>query len=108
MANIGTYAPYQEPTRNDSVAVGTSSVVVSVPRQAGLVRKNIIIRNISTADADIITVALGANTAIAGFGLRLGKGDTWVDSTDAGYECFQGTITAICATANGVLAVTER
>jgi len=108
MEPIGTYSTYQEPTRNDSVAVGVSSVTVSVPRQAGLPRKSIVIRNSSPNAADIITINIGATPAIANAGIILKPNDTYVDSNDGGYICYQGTITAICATANGVLAIFER
>jgi len=108
MAEYGTFTTYQEPARNDSVAVGTTSVTVSVARQAGLPRRNITIRNTSTAAADIVTLNIGTTPSVAGYGIVLRQYDTWTDSTESGYECWQGTITAICATANGVLAITER
>lgn len=103
-----TWAAYQEPTRNDAVAVGTSSVVISSARQAGAPRKNIVIRNTSANAADIITVNFGATTATANAGIILKQNETATDSSETGYECYQGVITAICATANGTLAIFER
>lgn len=103
-----TWTPYQEPTRNDTVAVGTSSTTLSNARQSGAPRKVIVIRNTSAADTSIITVNLGANPAVASKGILLRQYESFNDSAEAGYEPFQGTITAICADANGQVSVFER
>lgn len=105
---MATWTAYQEPTRNESVSVGTSSVVVSTARQGGEERKALVIRNSSPNAADIITLNLGANQATAGAGIILRQNDTYTESTDGGFRCWQGTITGICATANGTLSVFER
>jgi len=105
---FGTLTTYQEPARNDTVAVGLSSVTVSVARQAGARRKSYFIRNISTNSADIITISFGATPAVANAGIVLKQNEGFTDSSDSGYESWQGTITAICATANGQLSIFER
>lgn len=107
MAEFGTYSAYQDPARNDSVAVGLSNVIVSQPRQAGLKRKVLHVRNNSTAAADIITITFG-NATTAGSGIVLKQYESFTDSNDGAYECWQGTVTAICATANGTLNIMER
>jgi hypothetical protein len=107
MADFGTYSAYQDPARNDTVNVGLTNVIVSNARQAGLKRKVLMIRNNSTAAADIITISFG-NTSTAGSGIVLKQYESVTDSNDGGYECWQGTVTAVCATANGVLNIMER
>lgn len=108
MADTGTYSPLQDPTRNETVAVGLTSVTVCNARQGLAPRKVLVVRNISGAAADIITVNLGAKAAVANNGIVLRQFESFTDSSDIGYEAFQGSITAICATANGTLAVFER
>lgn len=90
------------------VDVGTSSVVVSQARNELGQRNTLVIRNISPNSADIITVNLGQRQATADAGIVLNKGESFSESKSAGYKNFQGVITAICATANGKLAVFER
>ncbi len=107
MLEIGTYSAYQDPARNESVLVGTANVILSNPRQAGARRKVILIRNNSPNAADIITVTYG-NVSVADAGIVLKQYESFADSNDGGYECWQGTINAICATANGKIAIMER
>lgn len=102
---IGTY---QDVARNEKVAVAASSKIISDKRNEANPRKMILVRNISTDAADIITINLGAQQATAQTGIVLNKNEFFSDSTDSGYQCFQGTITAICATANGQVAILER
>jgi len=99
----------QDPARNESVAVGTSSTVVCVSRNGDTPRKVIVVRNISSAAADIITINFGQTQATANTGIRLSQNESFSFSADGGDDrnVWQGTITAICATANGTLAVFE-
>jgi hypothetical protein len=106
--DFGTYTPYQEPSRSDQIAVGVASIVISNPRQAGLPAKVRMFRNISPAAADIITLNFGAAPAIANSGIVLRQNESVTDAQDGAYVPWQGTVTAICATANGLLAVFER
>lgn len=98
----------QEPVRNDKVSVGLSNTLIAEPRNDIAPRKAILIRNTSPNATDIITINLGMSTAQDGFGIVLQKGESFSDSTESGYECFQGTINAICETANGQLSIMER
>lgn len=107
MAN-GVYTYIQEQTRNETVLVNTSSKTLSDARNSQNPRKNIVIRNISPNAADIITVNLGFSNATNDAGIVLNQNEAFSDTTDLGYECYQGVITIICATANGKVAVYER
>lgn len=98
----------QDPSRNDSMAVGTSSVTVSYARNQDVPRKVIAVRNVSGSTSDIISFTLGNNPAVAGKGIVLRQYESWTDAEDGSYKPWQGTINAICATANGQIAVFER
>jgi hypothetical protein len=98
----------QEITRNESVAVGVASIVVAPMRSTLPKRKVITIRNNSPNAADIITLSFGQNAAVANAGIILKQYESMTDANDGGYECYQDQISAICATANGVLAIFER
>jgi len=106
---MGMYSTVQEPTRNEIVAVGTTAVEVARARQTELMpRKTIVIRNNSAAATSIITINLGLSVAVANAGIVLRQYESFSDSTESGYQAFQGTITAICADANGSLSIFER
>ena len=90
--------------RNETLAVGTTSVEVAPQRR----RISILVRNTSPNAIDIITVHMGNGLAVANKGIVLQQNESFSDSTDTGYEAFQGTITAICATVNGQLSIMER
>jgi len=98
----------QEATRNEQVSVNTSSSVVCESRNKINPRKAIIIRNTSDDSADKITLNIGYNEATSNNGIVLGKDESWGDNSETGYNCHQGAITAICATANGKLSIYER
>lgn len=104
----GVYTYIQESTRNESVLVAASSKVLSEARNGVNPRKNIVIRNTSPNAADIITINLGYTPATAGAGIVLNQNEAYSDSTESDYESYQGVITAICATANGKVAIYER
>jgi hypothetical protein len=97
-----------EVARNDSVAVGTSSVVISEIRLMQNPRRDILVRNISPNAADIITVNIGPTIAVANVGIILRQYENFSFSSEVSNPCPQGQFTAICATANGVLAIMER
>lgn len=105
----GTYSLRYEPTRNETVAVGLTAVTVVDARSTNQPRKTIILRNNSPNATDIIYIKFSsAGIATSTEGIILRQFETLTDSTDSGYECYQDTITAICATATGSLAVFER
>jgi len=97
-----------EPSRNVKVAVGATAVQLCERRLENNPRKVICIRNISPNVADIITIHLGSETAVSENGIVLKQGESFTDSTESGYACWQGQISAICATANGQTAIFER
>lgn len=103
---VFTYA--QDPARNDSVNVGTNNTLLCDARNQDQPRKVVVIRNISPNPVDIITVNLGLSTAQNNKGIVLKQNESFSDSSEAGYQCFQGTINAICETANGVVSILER
>ena len=99
----------EESTRNEIVAVGTTSVQVCTPRVSeGDRRKDLWIRNTSPNATDIITLAIGFRAAVANAGIVLQQKEAIVISQDAGPIVPQGAIHAICATATGQLSVFER
>jgi len=98
----------QRATRNEKVLVSTSSKVISEARNIHNPREVIAVRNISDNAADIITVNLGFNVAVADNGIVLRQNESFTDNTETGYQAHQGGITAICATANGKLSIFER
>lgn len=106
---MNTLSYFQEPTRNDKISVGLSAVVVSDARQnQEQPRKVIVVRNVSPDAADVITVAFGLTQAVANNGIVLRQYESFTESEESTFKPFQGTITAICATANGQLSVMER
>jgi len=106
---MAIYTTYQEQARNDSVAVGTSSVVLCLPRNQDNPRKVISVRNTSPNAADIIYINFGLTQATANTGIVLKQNEGFTDSQDGtAYYPFQGSITAICATANGTVSILER
>jgi len=95
--------------REEIVDVGATSVLVSAQLINPSSRKLFYLRNSSLNAADIITISLSGNTAaIANQGIVLKQGDIYSESSQSGFEVWQGQINAICATANGKLSVVER
>lgn len=102
------YSTQSEPVRNESVTVGTTSLIVSEQRVQPNKRKVIVIRNISADAAMIITVNMGYQSATNNTGIVLKQFESFTESTDSGYECYQDQISAICAVAGGNLSIFER
>lgn len=103
-ANVGYYQQENtEPTRNESVSVGTSNVLIS---NSNTRRKVLYFKNTSTA-AQIISVSYG-DVAVAGQGFVLQPNEYIIESMSEGYIVFQGTVNAISSAAGGTLAVQER
>jgi len=97
----------QEPTRNENIALGTSSIVLSEARNEIKPRKTIMIRNISEA-GQIVTINFGFNKAENNKGIVLKQNEAVTDSTEAGYQCFQGVISGISSGANAKITIFER
>ena len=94
-------------TRNESVAVSTTSLQLASNMNGKGGRRNIIIRNTSPNAIDIITITRGRNVAVAGAGIVLNQGEIWYDSTDLNSVCWQYEIQGICATINGTVSISE-
>jgi len=93
-----------EITRNELVAVGTSSLTIAEANP----RSSIYIRNSSTG-VQVITVLFSqAQLAVANAGFVLKPGEFIVDSTTAGYQCYQGKVQAIGDAVAGQVSIFER
>lgn len=102
------FAMTSESVRNEQVAVGTTSKLVAEIRLLTAPRRDILLRNISTNPADIISVNLGNQIAVANTGIVLQQGESFSFSSESSNPAPQCQFTAICATANGILAIMER
>jgi len=92
--------------RNASVAVGTLNAIAANKVMIGYRRTQLIITNTSTAA--IVTLCKGDDQlAIAGAGIRLPPNGSYLESTDSGFQCWQGEIQAV-ADAAGTIAVVEQ
>lgn len=107
---MGVFQGRYQPVRNEQLAVGLTNTRVSEARSdtPDNIRKVIVIRNISPDVADEITINLGNGVAVLNNGIVLKQYESFTDSYDAGYLPHQDQISAICATANGLLSIMER
>lgn len=98
------------PTRNEAVSVGVASGQVCKPKPdyAETKRKVLIIRNTSDDDTKIITIALGGLAVTANNGIVLRRYEQYNESTDAGFQCWNGAVQAISAVAGAQLSIFER
>jgi hypothetical protein len=94
-------------TRNDSLTVGTSNVLVSQNKGAG-VRTSVLLRNNSTGGQTITLNFSDFEAAVSGYGVVLAVGQSLTDASSEGYICWQGNINAIASGAGAVLSVYER
>lgn len=97
-----------ESTRNETITVGTITKVVAETRNSLAKRKVILMRNTSTDVTSVITVVPAFYSATASAGIVLQNGESFSDTTESGYEAFQGQYSAICSNANGILSIFER
>lgn len=98
----------REQSRVDSVAVGTTAVMVCEPRTGTNFRKEVLLRNISSDPTMIISVSPSAKLAVNDEGIVLRQNESVGWSTVGKDQPYQGAITAICAVAAGTLAIYER
>jgi hypothetical protein len=97
------------PTRNETVSVGVTSVLVAKPRNQSPNRRNVIlVRNTSTSATAVITIHTGEGAAVANEGIVLKQNESFYEAMDAGFEPFQGAYTAISNEAGAQLSVFER
>lgn len=95
-----------EGSSNRSVAVtNTASTQVANETLTAVRRTQLIIQNTSTAQT--ITVTKGDQPAVAGAGIVLVSGQTFIEADDGGFRCWQGAVQAISATGAGTLSITE-
>ena len=81
-------------TQNTSFVTGaTSAQAVSDDRGGQLVRSSFVITN--TSAAAVITVNKGDVAAVQGEGIRLNPSEKYGESTDSGFECWQGAVQII-------------
>jgi hypothetical protein len=104
----GTISYQQEPVRNDLVSVGTTVTSVAEVRSEDTPRKVICIRNTSDDPSKIITVTYGLVSPTGNYGIVLRQYESFTDSNDGDYQCFQGHINAVCAVAGGQVSILER
>jgi hypothetical protein len=92
-------------SRNATVSVSTTSGQITQAITGNMMRTQLIITNTSTTA--VVTIAKGDQVAIAGQGVVLQPKSTYVEATDGGYYCYQGTVQAICDAGTGSVAVVE-
>ena len=92
-----------EPTRNDVVTVGTTSVALTGLETRK--RKVIYLRNTGVV---AVTINFGASPAVLGSGIVLNANEYIMDSNNENYECYQGIVTAISSGAGTTVAIFER
>jgi len=90
-------------TSNQAASVTTSSSEILPVRFGAFRRVQLVITNIS---ATTVTIAKGDATAVANAGILLTQNQSWVESSDAGAQCWQGAIQAIGSAAS-TLAIVE-
>jgi len=96
-----------ELTRNEQVNVISTSSVVADARGSNVKRIVYSVRNTS-GDGSVITVKQGFGLAVASSGIVLKDGEGYTDSSESGYECYQGSVSAISTTSTGKLSIMER
>jgi len=109
MVSVGQVSNIVEATRNEAVTVAATSTRIADQRNAKLPRKVLHIRNISSDAAAVITVVFGFSPAVATYGIVLAQNEAITDTSEVGYDCWQGAITAIVTgAASGTVAIFER
>jgi hypothetical protein len=91
-----------EPTRNELVAVGTSSVMVSPAHE----RQEIIIVN-SSAAAQVITLSVGMSAGLS-MGIPLQPWGVWYGSANSEFRVTSEAIYAISSAVSGQISIFER
>lgn len=90
--------------RNGSASPTTSSSELLTARIGAQKRTQLIITN--THATSVVTIAKGDAAAVAGQGIVLQPKQAYVESTDGGYECWQGAV-QIIADAAATVAFSE-
>jgi len=95
----------KSPDIQKSVAVGTT-VVELMPEKTTNERRVWVVTNTSTLN-QTITLGIGRD-AVAGSGIVLAAGASWVESQDSKFAPANERITAISSAVNGSVSVYER
>jgi hypothetical protein len=90
--------------QNSSASVSATSTQVLPAVSGSLVRSQLIITN--TSAAAVVTIAKGEISATAGAGIRITPGSSYLESTDSGFRCWQGSVQAV-ADAAGTVAIVQ-
>jgi hypothetical protein len=93
--------------RNEALTVDGTAVNVSTPLKTAQ-RQVLSLRN-SSAAGQVISVSYSdTQIAVVNNGIVLAAGQSIIDATSEGYECWQGSVSAISSAAGGVLSIMER
>lgn len=95
-----------ESVRNESLAVGTSAVLVDDSRLKG-VRRTVVLVNTSTA-GQIIYLTWGRTATTTGGGVVLYPQGSWGEAVDSVFIPNEQEIWAIASAVSGTLAIHER
>lgn len=94
----------QQIVRNSSVTISGTTARACLAVMIGYKRTQLIITN--TSAAAVATITKGDQAAVAGAGIRLPPNGSYLESTDSGFNCWQGEVQVI-ADAAGTVAVVE-
>ena len=92
-------------TRDVSVSVGASSVELS-PLMNNYARDILVITNTSTG-GQVISIGVGQD-AVAGLGIVMQPGQSYIESLDSAFTPTNDRITAIASAAGGASTIHER
>jgi hypothetical protein len=98
----------REQSRDDSLVIGTTVVMVAEPRTGINYRQELLLRNVSTDPTMIISISTAPKIAAVNEGIVLRQYESVGWSRTMDYFPPQGAVTAICAVAGGALTVHER
>jgi hypothetical protein len=86
--------------QSGTVSVSTTSVQL-VPSRLGLHRRTQLI--ITNTSPTTVTIVKGGADAVANIGIRLMQNQTYIESDDGGFRCWQGAIQAIASASSTVV-----
>jgi len=98
------YLPYGNCV-NTAASIAVTSTNIVPATSTTMIRTMLCITN--TSPASIITVSKGDNPAVADQGIRLLPNGSYVESSDSGFMCWQGSIQGIADVA-GTVAIVEQ
>lgn len=92
--------------QNDSASVGTTSTEILHNVMGNQKRIEFAITN--TSSTQDIYLFIGNIAAVSGAGIKLTPNYSFIQSTDAGSQCWQGPVQAISSAAGGSIAIMQR